>query len=53
MIQLRLLNRKFYIFKIFDNNKPKNFITFQPCDKEMLIMLHFVLKHPIMIGKFA
>ncbi|KAL5252216.1 hypothetical protein ACHWQZ_G015116 [Mnemiopsis leidyi] len=24
---------------------------FQPCDKEMLIMLHFYLKHPIMIGK--
>ena len=24
---------------------------FQPCDKEMLILLHFNLRHPILIGK--
>ena len=57
-VEIRLVinefsNPKFYIFVLkvdilYNNIKHA---LFQPCDGEMIILLHFHLKNPIMFGK--
>ncbi len=46
---LRFISQRNEIVDIMYNNI--KYAMFQPCENEIMVLIHFHLKHPIMIGK--